>query len=88
MEGRAGLIRLSFFPLLYTHTQQPKVQAETINDGDTLKFELPEDGIVLNKLYKLTWVVKVGTEVASGEELTFNFLSNWGWNEQVTVVVK
>ena len=50
---------------------------------------LPEDAIVANKQYTVTWMFHVGTEVDSGTEIPFVVgAQGTGWHEDVVVTVK
>ncbi len=54
-----------------------------------MSFKLSEDGAVKDKLYKLTWVVKIGKNVTSGEDLDFFIRSDVvDLRTDLTVVVK
>ena len=73
---------------LHTHTQQPKVKASAENGGDTMNFELTEEGTILEKTYRFTRVIKIGTDVSSGDELDFAVDSDFGVFGDITVIVK
>ena len=73
---------------LHTHTQQPKLKAVAENGGDTMSFQLTKNGTILQKLYRFTWVIKIGTGVSSGDELDFYVDSEFGAREDITVLVK
>jgi len=73
---------------LHTYTQQPKVKATAENGGDTMNFELTKNGTILEKTYRFTWVIKIGTDVSSGDELDFTVDSDFGVAEDITVIVK
>ena len=75
--------------ILHTHTQQqPKLKAAAENGGDTMNFELTKKGTILGRVYKFTWVIKIGTDVSSGDELDFTVDSDFGLLEDITVIVK
>ena len=48
---------------------------------------MPEEGLVLEKQYKITWKVRVGRNVESGTELPLT-VSFPGWSETVFVTVQ
>jgi len=50
---------------------------------------LPEEGLVLEKQYKITWKVRVGRNVESGTELPLTVsLADSFWSEELFVTVK
>jgi hypothetical protein len=72
----------------HTHIQQPKLKATTENGGETMNFELGKERTLIGKAYKFTWVIKIGTDVSSGDELDFTVGSDFGVFEGISVVVK
>jgi len=53
-----------------------------------MNFELTKNGTILEKTYRFTWVIKIGTDVSSGDELDFTVDSDFGVAEDITVIVK
>ncbi|KAM3569024.1 hypothetical protein VYU27_008868 [Nannochloropsis oceanica] len=75
------------------NTWKPKVSANMTStvDGDYAIFELPQDGLDLNREYKIVYKVRVGRGIPSGTfiELPYNFDGiSFGDDFAVTVIVK
>jgi len=49
---------------------------------------LPEEGLVLEKQYKITWKIRVGRNVGSGTELPLLVGIEDLWAEELVVTVK
>lgn len=58
------------------------------DEGDELVWVLPEDGLVLNKAYKIKWKLRVGRNVDSGDELSVRVSGMGFHSETLKVVVK
>ncbi|GAB5037096.1 Hypothetical protein NocV09_06100040 [Nannochloropsis oceanica] len=62
---------------IFPNTWRPKESANitSTDEGDVAIFELPQDGLTLNREYKITYKVRVGRGIPSGTvlELPFNF---------------
>ena len=59
-------------------------------DGDTAIFELPQDGLVLNREYKITYKVRIGRGIPSGEIIMLPFAfrgPNMGTEDEVVEVL-
>lgn len=67
-----------------------KAEIEQLGEGELAFFELPEDDVVLDKEYKITYKVRIGKGVDSGLFVFPTFLTGPGLSliENLEVLVK
>eukprot|EP00624_Nannochloropsis_granulata_P005043 evm.model.NODE_35720_length_30909_cov_25.476009.1 len=78
---------------IFPNTWKPKESANITSseEGDVAIFELPQEGLDLNREYKITYKVRIGRGIASGTVITlpFNFNGpNVGFEDDLEVLVK
>ncbi|GAB5037868.1 Hypothetical protein NocV09_11700060 [Nannochloropsis oceanica] len=63
---------------IFPNTWKPKLSANitSTDDGDVAIFELPQDGLTLNREYRITYKVRVGRGIPSGDTIPLPFAFN------------
>jgi hypothetical protein len=82
---------LFFSPLPCLVSNRESANITSSEEGDVAIFELPQEGLDLNREYKITYKVRIGRGIASGTVITlpFNFNGpNVGFEDDLEVLVK
>jgi hypothetical protein len=73
---------------LSPQTWKPRLTYDLENDGNTVVWTLPKNGIAFNKQYKITSKFYVGKDLRSGDEIIFMVDISNVFTEEVVVTVK
>lgn len=76
------------FSKLTPQTWKPKLTYDLVNDGSTVVWTLPKNGIAFNKQYKMTSKLYVGKNLRRGDEIIFIVDISNCFTEEVVVTVK
>jgi hypothetical protein len=76
------------FSKLTPQAWKPKLTYDLVNDGNTVVWTLPKNGIAFNKQYKMTSKLYVGKNLRSGDEIIFTVDISDIFTEEVVVTVK
>lgn len=75
------------FSKLTPQTWKPRLTYDLENDGNTVVWTLPKDGVLFNKQYKMTSKLYVGKNLRSGDEIIFIVDISNVFTEEVVVTV-